>query len=104
MLEQLQNYFYSEPGRITEPGKLLARFGAFLLLVGAIGRFATGTINILPTLAQHPPATKNLADIYPTLPLWWVPESWIGVITSMLIIAVGTCVALHGKNVDRMLR
>ena len=104
MLDQIQDYFYSEPGRITEPGKLLSRFGTFLLLAGAIGRFVTGTNNILPTLAQQPQATKSLADIYPTLPLWWVPESWLGVISSVLLIAVGMSVALHGKNVDRMLR
>jgi hypothetical protein len=103
MLERLQDYFYSEPGRITGPGKLLVLLGCFLLLVGAIGRLATGAINMLPTLAQQNQTTKALADIYPTLPVWWVPESMVGAALSLLAIAVGAYVFLHGKTIDRQL-
>lgn len=104
MLERLTDYLYSEPGRIAGFGKLLALCGAFLLVLGAIGRLATGAINILPTLAQQLQTTKNLADIYPTLPLWWVPETLLGGALSVFLIAVGMCVFLHGKNVDRLLK
>lgn len=104
MLERLQDYLYSEPGRLSGIGKLLAQFGVFLFLAGAIGHFATSTINVLPTLAKQPETTKTLADIYPTLPLWWVPETWLGVITSVILAVAGICIALHGKSVDRMLK
>lgn len=104
MLEYLQDYFYSEPGRITEPGKFLTLFGAFLLLAGAIGHRVTATINVLPMVAQQPPTTKTLADVYPMLPLWWVPESWLGLATSVFFIMIGMCIALHGKKVDRILK
>lgn len=104
MIENVQDYFYSEPGRITGPGKLLVLFGCFLLVMGAIGRLATGAINTLPTLAQQNGTTKTLADIYPTLPLWWVPESMIGGASSMLAIAIGAYVFLHGATVDRQLK
>lgn len=104
MLDWLQGYFYTEPGRITRPGQFLARLGAFLLLAGAIGRFVTGTNSILPTLAKQPETTKFLADIYPALPLWWVPESWMGTLVSVLMLAAGLCLSVHGKRVDRMLK
>jgi hypothetical protein len=104
MLDRLQEFFYSEPGRITGLGRLLVQFGAFLLLSGAFGRLATGTINILPTLAKQPETTKTLADIYPELPLWWVPESLLGAVASGLVLVAGICIALHGKNIDRLLK
>lgn len=70
MFESLSNYFYSEPGRITPHEKALVLVAAFLLLLGAIGRVATLATNILPTLAQQPETNKNLAKIYPALPVW----------------------------------
>jgi hypothetical protein len=104
ILDHLQNYCYSKPGRITGLGRALVLFGAFLLLGGAIGRVATGAINILPTLVKQPETEKNLADLYPTWPLWWVPESWLGVVAVAVLIVVGICIALHGDRVDRMLK
>lgn len=104
MIERLQEYFYTEPGRITAPGRLLVQLGALLLLAGAIGRVATGAINILPTLARQPETTKTFADIYPTWPLWWVPESLLGAAATVLLIVAGIGIALYGKSVDRMLK
>jgi hypothetical protein len=101
MVDCLQDYFYIELGRITAPGRLLAQSGCLLLLAGAIGRVATGAINILPALAKQPESTESLSDIYSTLPLWWVPETWLGAAVSVLLILAGICIALHGNNVDR---
>jgi hypothetical protein len=104
MLERLQNYFYSEPRRITGPGKLLVLLGSFLLVMGAIGHLVTGAINILPALARQNQTARTLADSYPTLPAWWVPESMLGCALSMFVIGVGASVFLHGKSVDRQLK
>lgn len=103
MIERVEDYFYSEPGRITGLGKLLVLSGCLLLVIGAIRRFATGVIN-LPTLAQPNDTTKTLADIYPTLPWWWVPESMIGGAFSALAIVIGAFVFLDGTTVDRQLK
>ena len=104
MLDRLQDYFYSEPGRISGIGRLIFQLGAFLLVAGAIGRVATSAINILPTVSKQLQTSKALADIYPTLPLWWVPESWIGLTMSVLLMVSGICLASYGKDVDRILK
>lgn len=104
MLERIHEYFYSEPGRITGLGRLIFQLGAFLLFVGAIGQVATTTINILPTIAKQPETTKMLADVYPSLPLWWVPEAWYSAIACVLLIVGGLCLNVHGKQVDRLLK
>src|SRR5213592_1873858 len=104
MLERLQGYYYSEPGRITGLGRFVVQCGSFLLMAGAIGRVATGAINILPTLARQTETSKMLVDIYPSVPLWWVPETWFGAICSIFLIVGGICLNAHGKRVDRLLK
>lgn len=104
MFESLADYFYSEPDRITPYGRLLTLVGAFLLVAGALGRVATGAINILPTLARQPETNKTLSDIYPTLPVWWIPESFTGGAFCIFMIALGLCIFLHGKTIDRFLK
>ena len=104
MFESLAEYFYSEPGRIAPHGKVLVLVAAFLLLVGAIGQVTTRVTNILPTLAQQPETNRNLADIYPTLPVWWIPESSAGGAFCIIVMALGFYIFLHGKTVDRLLK
>jgi hypothetical protein len=104
MVERLTNYFLSEPGKITGLGRKFAYCGALLLLAGAIGQFATRTTNILPTLTHQAESTKMLADIYPTLPLWWVPESFVGAISSIVILIFGLALVSCGRRVDYFLR
>lgn len=104
MLERMHEYFYSEPGRITGFARLIFQLGAFLLFAGALGQVATTAINILPTIAKQPETTKMLADIYPSLPLWWVPETWFSAIGCVFLIIGGLCLHVHGKQTDRLLR
>jgi hypothetical protein len=104
MFQRLADYFYSEPGRITLHGKALVLVAAFLLVVGAIGQVASRATNMLPTLAQHPETNKTLADIYPTLPVWWIPESLAGGMFCILMMAIGFYIFLHGKTIDRFLK
>jgi hypothetical protein len=104
MFESVAEYFYSEPGRITAYGKFLALVGAILLVAGAVGRVATVSVNVLPTLAQQPETNKTLSDIYPTLPVWWIPESLVGGAFCIIVIALGFYIFLHGKATDRFLK
>jgi hypothetical protein len=82
----------------------MAMTGAFVLVAGAIGLFVTRATNALQILAKQAETTKGLADIYPTLPLWWVPESWFGAFVSVVLIIIGIAVSSYGKQVERMLR
>jgi hypothetical protein len=104
MFERVENYFYGRPGRIKRSGKWIAMTGASLMMAGAIGLFVTRATNVIQTMAKQTETTKALSDIYPTLPLWWVPESWFGIFVSVVLIVVGVAVSSYGKDVDRMLR
>lgn len=102
-MKRIIEYFLCKPGKLSRIGKYTALFGAFLLLAGAWGNFVTGAINIIPTFARSPASAKTLVDIYPTLPLWWVPESLVGVIVAVLLLVVGFWTNTCGRRLDRFL-
>lgn len=104
MFEQIEDYFYDEPERITQSGKWMIMTGAFLMVAGTIGQVVVRAANTLLVLAKQTDPTKVLADIYPTLPLWWVPESWLGIFFSVAAIAIGIAVNAYGKKFERILR
>ncbi len=104
MFEQIEDYFYGVPGRIAQLGRWMVLTGAFLIVAGAIGQVMVRTANAFSVLAKQTESTKVLADIYPTLPLWWVPESWFGIFFSVAVIAIGIAVNTYGKKIERILR
>lgn len=104
MLSRLVDYFYEKPGRLRAVGKVIALAGAGLLFAAAWGNVVTGSLNILPSLGTHPAISQTLADIYPTLPLWWIPESGWGLFAAVVIVAIGLFANARGRWIDRLHR
>lgn len=103
MFENILLYFYTEPGRVKNLGRFFALLGGTLFLFSALGYFVTAANN-LPTILGHSQPAKTLADVYPSLPLWWIPESLPGLIFSVLIVVIGFFLHNFGKNLDYQLR
>lgn len=55
-------------------------------------------------MAKQADIANELVTLYPTLPLWWVPESGFAVVFSIVVVTLGTVVNAHGKTVDRLWR
>lgn len=47
---------------------------------------------------------QSLAEIYPTLPTWWIPESVVGNTFVWFLFVVGALMAWAGKRALKMLR
>lgn len=47
---------------------------------------------------------QSLAEMYPTLPTWWIPESAVGYTLVWLLFVVGALMAWSGKRALKMLR
>jgi hypothetical protein len=101
MLNQVDHYFHSRPNRISGPGRLLVRIGGFLFVMGIVGKALAGFMSALQSLVQQQ-ATKTLSEIYPTLPLWWVPETAVGFIGSGLLVVAGFSLVMYGQRIDRL--
>lgn len=104
-MEAIYGWFQEKPQRLIDSGRSLFMVGFVLLLVGLCGYMATTSVNVIVNLvpgAQIQPA-KTLAEIYPTLPTWWVPESLLGFMLALVLIVLGIAVAMTGKQYKRML-
>ena len=102
MYEKIVEYFLSKPARLIELGGFVSSIGTVLILAGLLGRIGTTAIT---TLGSHGNAVaeKTLAEIYPTLPTWWIPETLGGGLLAMVIFVIGAWIILVGKKFKRFM-
>lgn len=103
MLERIEDYFIEQPGRLIALGRTLVVIGAVLLVFAAIGRLASAVPGIFSSMGGTHVATKSLAEVYPTLPTWWVPESLLGGVPALSFIGLGLWLAATGRRLRRLL-
>lgn len=104
-MDSVIEWFLERPHRIVDSGRYLFCTGFLLLMAGLWGYVATTSVDAVFSLAHsaNPQTNKALADIYPSLPTWWIPESLFGFAISLLLIVVGLVIALVGKKYKRFL-
>ena len=103
MLERLEDYFLTQPERLVRLGSVLASLGAGLILIALYGQVATSAVNTIGNIGGHAGTAKTLADIYPSIPTWWVPESIVGTLPAIFFTSTGLWLNLTGKRIRRFL-
>lgn len=103
MLERIENYFLEQPNRLIALGRILAEVGGGLLVFAAIGRVVVLAPGVISSMGGVQEASKTLAEIYPTLPTWWVPESIVGSLFALAIFFLGWWLAATGHRFRRFL-
>lgn len=103
LLERLEDYFVTEPERLMGLGAALVFLGAGLILVGLVGNVVTSAANGIGIIGKHADTLKTLADIYPSIPTWWIPESIVGALPALFILIVGFLANQTGKRIRRFL-
>ncbi|QRF62826.1 hypothetical protein [Variovorax paradoxus] len=98
MFDRIYQYFLREPRRLIGLGKNLVLTSAFILLIGAIGNVATGVGSITQGMGKQVVATRALAELYPSIPTWWVPESIVGCLPAIVLMVFGLSIASLGKR------
>lgn len=105
MLEDLAErtlaYFFEEPARLLGMAKTVAAVGALDLIAGAMGHVAVVADTVIQRLQSHPGADRALADIYPSLVTWWVPETIVGCIPGVALVAVDWSLAAVARQLKR---
>lgn len=103
MFDRIAVYFLTEPVRLEDLGRILALFGAAIILAGLFGHVAVTALGAANSLAGQTHIVKSLADIYPSLPTWWIPEGLLGTLPAIFIIAAGIWLNATGKQLRRFL-
>lgn len=98
-------WWIEKPQRLIDLGRGMFTAGAIFLIAGLWGIMATRSISIFALLAPsaQSQAVKTLADLYPALPTWWIPESAFGFIIVIILAVLGFFAAIAGKQYKRML-
>lgn len=104
-MEDFWIWWIEKPQRLIDLGRGTFTAGAMLLIAGLWGIMATRSISIFALLAPslQPQAVKTLADLYPELPTWWIPESAFAFIAVIILAILGFFAAIAGKQYKRML-
>ncbi|MBT2304547.1 hypothetical protein J7E70_29400 [Variovorax paradoxus] len=101
MFERIYEYFVTEPRRLIGLGNKLVLTGAFLLVLGAIGNVMTGVSAFALSFGKQVVNPQTLADLYPSIPTWFVPESIIGCAPAALLMVIGFSIASLGQRLKR---
>lgn len=104
-MESIYEWFLEKPQRSIDFGRSFYWVGFFLLIVGLCGRVATTSSSVIANLvpAAQSQQAKTLAEVYPTLPTWWIPEHFIGFFFVVALILVGIILEMQGKKYKRIL-
>ena len=93
------------PERLVAAGGVAMYSAQALLVAGLFGTVATTAMSSLSVLgtkaAEH---SKTLAELYPDLPTWWIPESAEAFIAAAALMAAGLWLRLIGRRYQRLLR
>ncbi|MDP9968834.1 hypothetical protein J2W39_000057 [Variovorax paradoxus] len=98
MIDLLPEFLLTEPRRLIALGRFLLRSGAFILLVGSIGHAATTASAAAMSIGKQAAVSPTLAQLYPALPTWWVPESILGCLPAIILLIIGLSMASLGKR------
>lgn len=102
MFDNVLNYFLTEPRRLESLGGTLASIGVTVILAGLLGHVAVVATGSIGSLAG-PRTVKTLAEIYPSLPTWWIPEGVVGGLPALILTASGIWLNVTGKRIRRFL-
>lgn len=101
MYQMLIEFFIARPGRLSALGRALFQASAMIVLVGVCGHVAITATSAIRAMAVSAPTDTSLAMLYPSLPTWWVPESFLGYFACVLTAVLGLTLVQMGKAIDR---
>lgn len=104
MFEKILDAFLENPKRLVALGEFLITLGYWLGIAGLVGKVATTAVGAITSMANSSASVGTLANIYPSLPTAWVPESAIGFVLTALILSLGLWLKHTGKQFERYLR
>lgn len=104
MLEQITFFFISKPKRMIFVGELLFKAGAAIIVLAFLANVGTSAIEHIGGLTGQPATAKSLAEIYPTLPTWWIPESFVGAIPAIFMVITGLWLIVSGRQINKHIR
>jgi len=87
-MEAIIGFILRDRERAANVASAVIFAGGFLFIAGAVGNVAMKALSASAVLAGMP-APTSLSEIYPDLPLFWVPEGPLGYIVAGVLVLAG---------------
>lgn len=101
MFETAMTSVLSNPKRLIWVGYALFRTSTFILMIAILAKAATKATEGIFNLSASTAHAVPLAEVLPSLPTWWVPESLSGTLLTISLGAMGLWLHYCGKNLQR---
>ncbi|AGU51515.1 hypothetical protein VAPA_1c44420 [Variovorax paradoxus B4] len=85
-------------------GRLFVNVGGLACIAGLWGQLAVKATSELSHPGPASPPTRTLAELYPSLPIWWIPESAFGYALAIGVAALGIWLVTATKRMNRSFR
>lgn len=104
MFEKMLGAALAHPKRLQGLSNILLSLSYWLGIAGILGFFVTTAVGAMGSLVGTHGQTIALAEIYPSLPTGWVPESTAGFVVTGLIYLLGIWLKYASREIERLLR
>lgn len=101
MFEKIDMYMWHHPERVIAMGRHISLAALWMAFCGLAGYLITTAANLPLPFAGKPAGVKSLTDIYPAVPLWWVPETLAGILFVAFLFACGVSLSKYGRYMQR---
>jgi len=91
------------PRLTSQAGRALMTLAVIMLLLGWRGHRLLAVLDRRLARVDLEGPT-SLAELFPTWPTWWIPESPVGYLGAVVLFAIGTGLAWIGRFALRQLR
>ena len=102
-MDELMGFFLERPQRLISMGRGLVGCCAIAICAGMVGLVVrTGAAFAHGFGAASAQSSLSLADLYPNLWSWWVPESLWGAVPYLITASFGVHLVLLGRKIVRI--
>lgn len=103
IFDALADFFVSRPTRLIDLGRVLAWLAAALAFATAVGHLAVTASAAITQIGGTNSAVPALADVFPGIPTWWIPQSIPAFLLVAAILAAGIACISTGRKLKRIL-
>jgi hypothetical protein len=96
-------FLLNPPSRLRTLGYALVNGAGLLLCIGVIAQVAVAAVSGVMTLAGGASHVTSLAQIYPELPTWWIPEGPLGYVLCAATLGVGLVLTNVASKFQRLM-
>lgn len=102
-MDEVLGYFLEQPRRLISLGRAAITAGMIVVITGLMGLLARTGASAIQGFGKATAApAPSLSQFYPNLWTWWIPETLVGVIPALLLVAAGIWLVLTGRKLLRI--